>query len=192
MEWGRSSLPAAFETRAPLQTKVYFDSQAAPFVRELFARLGHELVGALGDADLAWTTLRQPAFYKTQLNGAVSSQLPGALFLDRKDFLAGLLKGSDVLPETLELGPETDDAQVEEFLQNERAFCKSATGARGAGVRLVSDPEEVRGLRRENPNEHFVLQREVAPRTWAGRKFDLRVYVLAAQGLDFGVGNSKP
>lgn len=99
-------------SRNPPQTKVYFDSQAAPFVRELFARLGHELVGRPCDADLAWTMLRQPAFYKGQLGGAVSSQLPGALFLDRKDFLAGLLKEADVLPETLVISPEITDEQI--------------------------------------------------------------------------------
>lgn len=125
------------ELKFPLQTKVYFDSQAAPFVRELFARLGHELVSELKDANMAWTTLKQPEFYRNRLGSAVSSQLPGALFLDRKDFLAGLLAGSDILPETLVVGPEVDDTQLGTFLKKTRAFCKSATGARGAGVTLI-------------------------------------------------------
>ena len=48
---------------------------------------------------------------------------------------------------------------------------------------LVTCPEDVRKLQRETPNEHFVLQREVAPRLWESCKFDLRVYVLAVQGF---------
>ena len=157
-------------------------------MRALFARLGHELVGQLAEADLAWTTLRQPAFYRRSLGRAVSSQLPGALFLDRKDLFSKALAGFDFVPETLVVDAGVDEAEISAFLERGRAFCKSATGARGSGVRVVENPAEVGESRRAAPNEHFVLQREVAPRLWRGRKFDLRVYVLVSQGVWAEVG----
>ncbi|CAL5974550.1 Tubulin_tyrosine ligase [Hexamita inflata] len=65
---------------------VYFDSLATDYVKEIFASRGYVQL-PLKEAQLLWTMSKDASFFTKLKPAQISNQLPGIMFMDRKDYL---------------------------------------------------------------------------------------------------------
>ncbi|CAL6013342.1 Tubulin_tyrosine ligase [Hexamita inflata] len=162
---------------------VYFDSLATDYVKEIFASRGYVQL-PLKEAQLLWTMSKDASFFTKLQQTQISNQLPGIMFMDRKDYLFQslnqyMLQNNNALqnkitpfyPKTLILNSEKN-----QFVFDDSFYIyKPAVNSRGNGIIISKTiPDET---------ENGVFQKFLAnPVLYQNKKFDLRVYSLFWSG----------
>ncbi|CAL6041144.1 Tubulin_tyrosine ligase-like 4 [Hexamita inflata] len=156
---------------------VYFDSLATEYVKDIFAARGYTQL-PLKEAQLLWTMSKDASFF-TKLNQTqISNQLPGIMYMDRKDYLFQSLNQYTLQNNISPFYPKTFilNSEKNQFVEDDSFYIyKPAVNSRGNGI-IISKaiPEET---------ENGVFQKFIAnPVLYSNKKFDLRVYSLFWSG----------